>query len=169
MSTNFHKVDANKLRLRGLRVGDLGWIIHRQALLYAQEYGWDASFEGLVAEIAGRYQQQHDPAFENAWVAESDGHVLGSVFLVRESEKVAKLRLLYVEPSARGLGLGGRLTDECICFARQKGYQTLTLWTNSILLAARKIYVARGFELVSSEPHQSFGHHLVGEYWQRSL
>ena len=157
------------VKLRGLQVGDLGWIVHRQALLYAREYGWDASFEALVAEIAARYQQQHKPERENAWVAERDGKVLGSVFLVQESEHAAKLRLLYVEPEARGLGVGQRLTDTCIAFARDKGYQELNLWTNDVLIAARRIYQRSGFECIRREAHHSFGHALIGEHWRLKL
>lgn len=155
--------------LRPLQVGDLGWIIHRQAVLYAQEYGWGASFEALVAEIAAKYQQTHDPAWENAWVAERGGRIVGSVFLVRESDTAAKLRLLYVEPEARGLGLGQQLTDTCIAFARAKGYAVLNLWTNDVLLAARRIYQRAGFVCVAREAHHSFGHELVGEHWSLKL
>ena len=155
--------------LRGLQVGDIGWVAQRQGILYAQEYGWDGTFEALVAEIAAQFVKNLDPARENAWIAERDGQVLGSVFLVKVSEQEAKLRLLYVEPDARGTGLGRRLTQECIAFAQAKGYQKLTLWTNDILHAARRIYQEAGFVLVSEEPHHSFGVDLVGQYWSLDL
>ena len=155
--------------LRSLQVGDIGWVAHRQGILYTQEYGWDGSFEALVAEIAAQFVKNFDPAWENAWMAERDGRVLGSVFLVKVSEQEAKLRLLYVEPDARGAGLGRRLTQECIAFAQAKGYPKLTLWTNDILHAARRIYLDAGFVLVSEEKHHSFGHELMGQYWALDL
>jgi DNA-binding MarR family transcriptional regulator/GNAT superfamily N-acetyltransferase len=155
--------------LRDLRPGDLGWIVHRQGLLYHQEYGWDETFDGLLAEIAGAFVKSFDAKRERCWVAEREGEVVGSVFLVRASGKVAKLRMLYVESSARGLGIGGRLVEECIDFARAKGYRTLTLWTNDILVSARKIYQAAGFRLVAEERHHSFGKDLVGQNWDLAL
>jgi DNA-binding MarR family transcriptional regulator/GNAT superfamily N-acetyltransferase len=155
--------------LRDLRPGDLGWIVHRQGLLYHQEYGWDETFDALVAEIAGAFLKSFDPKRERCWVAEREGEVVGSVFLVRASDEVAKLRLLYVEPAARGLGIGSRLVEECIAFARAKGYRTLTLWTNDILVSARKIYQAAGFRLVAEERHHSFGKDLVGQNWDLAL
>lgn len=160
---------TQEIVLRSLQIGDIGWVAHRQGILYAQEYGWDGSFEALVAEIAAQFVKSFDPAWENAWMAERDGQVLGSVFLVKVSEQEAKLRLLYVEPVARGAGLGRRLTQECIAFAQAKGYQKLTLWTNDILHAARRIYLDAGFVLVSEEKHHSFGHELVGQYWALDL
>ena len=155
--------------LRDLRPGDLGWIVHRQGLLYHQEYGWDETFDALVAEIAGGFVKRFDAKRERCWVAEREGEVVGSAFLVRASDRVAKLRLLYVEPSARGLGIGSRLVEECISFARAKGYRTLTLWTNDILVSARKIYQAAGFRLVKEERHHSFGKDLVGQNWDLAL
>lgn len=156
-------------RLRPLRVGDIGWIIHRQGILYAEEYGWDVTYEGLVAEILGAFIKQFDAANENAWVAERNGAIVGSVFVVRESATVARLRLLYVEPSARGLGIGRHLVDSCIAFAREKGYRTLRLWTNDVLVSARRIYQAAGFRLVKEERHHSFGKDLVGQTWDLTL
>lgn len=155
--------------LRSLQVGDIGWIIHRQGLLYAQEYGWDETYEALVAEILGAFVKSFDPKWERSWIAEREGEVVGSVFVVRQSDAVAKLRLLYVEPSARGLGIGRRLVEECIGFARTKGYRTLTLWTNDVLTSARRIYEAAGFKLTDEERHHSFGKDLVGQNWNLEL
>ncbi|MES0156055.1 helix-turn-helix domain-containing GNAT family N-acetyltransferase [Mesorhizobium sp. M0018] len=155
--------------LRPLQVGDIGWIIHRQGLLYAQEYGWDETYEALVAEILGAFVKSFDPKWERSWIAERQGEVVGSVFVVRQSDAVAKLRLLYVEPSARGLGIGKRLVEECIGFCRATGYTTLTLWTNDVLAAARHIYEAAGFKLTNEERHHSFGKDLVGQNWNLEL
>jgi len=155
--------------LRPHRPGDMGFVIHRQAVLYHQEYGWDESFEALVAEICAGFIKSFEPGRERCWIAEIDGEIVGSVFLVRQSNEVAKLRLLYVEPKARGLGLGQRLVRACIGFAREAGYAQLTLWTNDILHAARQIYVAEGFRLVAEEKHHSFGHDLVGQNWALDL
>jgi GNAT superfamily N-acetyltransferase len=152
-----------------LRPGDLGWVVYRQSALYAKEYGWDRTFDVLAAEIALAFFRDHDPARERGWIAERDGERVGCVFLVRESETIARLRLLLVEPPARGLGLGTRLVDECVAFARAAGYRTVRLWTQDILIAARRIYEAVGFRLVHQGPHHSFGHDLVQETWELTL
>ncbi|HWL71491.1 MAG TPA: bifunctional helix-turn-helix transcriptional regulator/GNAT family N-acetyltransferase [Geminicoccus sp.] len=170
--TTVHRVLAGiraEVVLREHRPGDIGWIIHRQARLYAEEYGWDATYEALAAEIAGAFVRSLDPDRERCWIAEQAGEIVGSVFLMRQTDAVAQLRLLYVEPRARGSGLGRHLVATCIACARAMGYRVLTLWTNDCLVAARRIYEEAGFRLVREEPHHSFGKDLVGQTWELAL
>jgi DNA-binding MarR family transcriptional regulator/GNAT superfamily N-acetyltransferase len=149
--------------------GDLGWVVQRHGALYAAEYGWDASFEALVARIVAGYAARDDHRGEAVWIAELDGEPAGCVFCVRKTDTTAQLRLLLVEPRARGLGMGGRLVAECVSFARRAGYREIVLWTNDVLHAARRIYQRAGFQLVSSQPHHAFGHDLVEQDWRLPL
>jgi DNA-binding MarR family transcriptional regulator/GNAT superfamily N-acetyltransferase len=155
--------------LRPLEPGDLGWVVQRHGALYAEQYGWDQSFEVLVARIVADYGAAHDPAREGAWIAEVDGAPVGCIFCVRKDDTTAQLRLLLVEPSARGAGVGSRLVEECVRFARRSGYREIVLWTNDVLVEARRIYERAGFRLVSANPHHAFGKDLVEQDWRLSL
>jgi DNA-binding MarR family transcriptional regulator/GNAT superfamily N-acetyltransferase len=168
------RLDASKdtqdvATLRDPRPGDMGWVVQSHGSLYASEYGFDSSFEALVAEIAAKFLTSFDASRERCWIADIGGAAVGSVFLVRHSDDIAKLRLLLVDPAGRGQGLGRRLVGECVAFAQACGYRKITLWTQSILIAARKIYQDAGFVLVATEPHRSFGQDLIGETWEREL
>lgn len=160
---------SGEVTLRAAGTGDYGWLVERHGVLYADEYGWDVTFEGLVAEIVGGFARAHDPGRERAWIAELDGRRAGCVLCVREDDETAKLRVLLVEPWARGHGIGSRLVDECIAFARAAGYRRLVLWTNDVLADARRIYERAGFALVDEGPHRAFGHDLVEQTWSLEL
>lgn len=149
--------------------GDIGWVVMRHGAIYAEEYGWDSQFEALVAEVGAAFLRKHDPIYECAWIAEVDGEKVGCVFLVRYSEDTAKLRLLLVEPKARGLGVGRRLVQECIDFAKAAGYNRIILWTNSVLHSARRVYEAFGFRLIEQEPNDEFGPPSIAETWELTL
>jgi DNA-binding MarR family transcriptional regulator/GNAT superfamily N-acetyltransferase len=155
--------------LRSHRVGDMGWVVASQARAYAEDYGWDITYEALVAEICAQFIRNFDPAREHCWIAEAGGEPIGSVFLVKASDELAKLRLLLVERKARGLGVGRALTEHCIRAAREKGYRKMTLWTQSILVEARGIYARAGLRRIAEKPHHSFGVDLVGETWEMEL
>ncbi|MBP1095031.1 bifunctional helix-turn-helix transcriptional regulator/GNAT family N-acetyltransferase [Bradyrhizobium diazoefficiens] len=163
------RAPAPRAILRDPRPGDMGWVVQSHGALYAGEYGFDSGFEALVAEIVAKYMTSYDASRERCWIADIEGRPVGSVFLVKASDDVAKLRLLLLDPAARGQGLGQRLVAECVSFARACGYRRMTLWTQSNLTAARKIYQDAGFKLVATEPHRSFGQNLVGETWERDL
>jgi GNAT superfamily N-acetyltransferase len=159
-----------QVRIRALgSAGDLGWVVMAHGEIYAAEFGWDTSFEALVARIVADYAAQHDATREAAWIAELEGRRVGCVFCVAADATTAQLRILLVDPSARGHHLGGRLVDECIAFARTAGYERMTLWTNHPLTAARKVYLARGFTLAAEEAHQSFGAELMGQVYELDL
>lgn len=155
--------------LRPHQPGDIGWAVQRHGEIYAREYGFDESFEALAAEIGAKFLREFDPKKERAWIAEKGGENVGCVFLIRQSDEIAKLRMLLVDPKARGLGIGKRLVEECIRFARNRGYKKITLWTNDILVTAGHVYRALGFRLVAEERHHSFGHDLVGQTWELDL
>lgn len=160
---------AEPVVLRPPRIGDFGWIIHRQGVLYGEEHGWNEEFEALVAEITAKFVKDFKAERERCWIAEKAGRIVGAVFVVEEDAETAKLRMLYVEPGARGEGLGGRLIGEVVSFARQTGYRRLILWTNDNLMAARRLYERAGFRLVREEQHESFGHKLTGQNWELLL
>ncbi len=164
-----HEDERAAIVLRPHRIGDVAHVVARQSVIYAKDYGWDGSYEALAAEIAGRFLQEFDPAIEGCWIAERGGRIVGSVFVVDAGDGIAQLRLLYVEPEARGLGVGRLLVDQVVAFARDRGYRKVRLWTQSELVAARRVYAAAGFMLVESRPHHSFGRDLVGEYWELPL
>ena len=169
LSQNGNATRCAAITLRPHRPGDIGWVISRHGALYAEEFGWDASFEAMVARIGADFIDKFQAGLERAWVAERDGERVGAVFIVRKSKTTAKLRMLLIEPDARGLGLGRRLVNECISFARAAGYGKITLWTHDILLAARGIYQAAGFELISSEPNHAFSKKMNTEVWELTL
>jgi GNAT superfamily N-acetyltransferase len=162
--------DATKTTtLRAHRPGDMGWVIHRHGVIYHAEYGWDASFEAMVARVAAEFIEGFDGRCERCFIAERDGRILGSAFVVKKTDEVAKLRLVYVEASERGTGLGRQLVEACLTFAREAGYRRMSLWTNDVLLPARALYVRLGFTMTHQDPYRAFGRDLVGETWERDL
>jgi GNAT superfamily N-acetyltransferase len=167
-----HKADdapSQGLVIRPPRPGDMGWIVSRHGALYTAEHGWDDRLEALTAEIVAAYLRRHDPLRESCWIAERAGENVGCVMLVRETDAIARLRLLLVEPTARGLGIGARLVEETMCFAQAAGYSRITLWTHSVLTAARRIYERAGFKLAATQEHEEFGTKLLGETWELEL
>ncbi len=162
-------VRGRSLRLRPPAPGDIGWVVHRHGALYAAEFGWDWTFEALVAQVASEFVLKFQPERERCWIAELDGRVVGSSFVVEKSAEVAKLRLVYVEPDARGLGISRHLLQASLAFAAAAGYVTMKLWTNRNLTAARGLYASAGFKMTLEEPYRGFGHDLVGETWERAL
>lgn len=155
--------------IRSHRPGDLGWIVYRHGYLYSQEYGWNQKFEALVALIAAKFLENHDPQREHCWLAEYNGETVGSIMLVKDSDEVAKLRLLLVEPHARGLGVAAKLVDQCLSFARNAQYRKVTLWTNSVLITARRLYERIGFRLIAEHPLEEYGHGLMAQIWELTL
>jgi GNAT superfamily N-acetyltransferase len=164
-----HQANGKLLRLRPPAPGDMGWVVHRHGALYAADYGWDWTFEALVAQVASEFVLKFNPARERCWIAELDGRVVGSAFVVGKSAEIAKLRLVYVEPDARGLGISRHLLDASLAFAAAAGYAKMMLWTNRNLTAARGLYASSGFTMTLEEPYHGFGHDLVGETWERVL
>ncbi len=160
---------ASQITLRAHRPGDMGWVIHRHGVIYARDYGWDGTFEAMVARVAAEFIEGFKPARDRCIVAELDGVIVGSAFVVQKSDAIAKLRLVYVESTLRGTGLGRRLVEEAMQFARSAGYTRMTLWTNDVLVPARRLYEALGFEMTASEAYRGFGQDLVGETWERDL
>ena len=155
--------------LRNYQIGDIGWIIYRHAKLYEEEYGWNEQFEALVADVAAKFLKEHDESRERCWIAEIGGEFAGCIFVVDAGDNIAKLRLLLVEPSARGKGVGRKLIAECLDVALKAGYQRITLWTNDVLLAARHLYETFGFRLVEEEPNELFGPKTVAQTWEKEL
>jgi GNAT superfamily N-acetyltransferase len=162
--------EVHPVTLRPHRMGDIGWVVHRHGVIYAEQYGWDLTFEALVARVAADFIDQFDGARDGCWIAEQDGAILGAAFVVKTDQvSVAKLRLVYVEPSAQGQGIGRLLVERCMTFARDAGYSRMVLWTNDVLLPARALYQKLGFAVTDAKPYRGFGHDLVGETWERNL